>query len=134
MSNPQGPSIFWTELKGKKVVGSDGKEIGEIKDVSQHYLRVEKGLVGKDKFWLPKFTVDAFDGKHLWLLVGGEEALNRYAYGVEPQSEEFRRDFETFRASPYGEKAIFAPGMDETIRMIEERNFDEYRNIREPER
>lgn len=134
MSNPQGPSIFWSQLKGKKVRGSDGKEIGEIKDISQYYLRVEKGFAGKDKFWIPKFTVDAFDGKNLWLLTAGEEALNKYAYGIEPKPEEFRRDFETFRTSPYGENEVFLPDLDERVKMVEERNFEEYRNIREPER
>ena len=134
MANAEGPSILWPQLKGKKVKGNDGKEIGEIKEISQNYLRVEKGLVNKDKFWIPKFTVDAFDGKNLWLLAAGEEVLNRYAYGVEPAPEEFNREFDTFRTSPYGQNAVFLPDFDQRVRLTEERNFDQYRNIREPEK
>jgi sporulation protein YlmC with PRC-barrel domain len=43
-------------LKGKKVKTNDGKDIGEIKQVSQNFLRLEKGTVKKDKFWIPKYV------------------------------------------------------------------------------
>ena len=122
---------MWVQLKGKKVKGNDGKELGEIKDISQNYLRIEKGVVNKEKFWIPKFTVDAFDGKNVWLLASGEELLNRYAYGTEPASEEFQRDFDTFRTTPFGQNAVFLPDFEQRVRITEERNFDEYRNIRE---
>jgi succinate dehydrogenase / fumarate reductase, iron-sulfur subunit len=32
-------------------------------------VHVEKGTIHKESFWIPKYTVDAFDGKTLWLLI-----------------------------------------------------------------
>ncbi|MGN6633679.1 MAG: PRC-barrel domain-containing protein, partial [Nitrososphaeraceae archaeon] len=32
-------------LKGKKVITNDGKDIGEIKDISDNYIRLEKGSI-----------------------------------------------------------------------------------------
>ena len=52
-TNIEGPTILWTMLKGKKVKSNDGKDVGEIKEVSQNFLRLEKGTVKKDKFWIP---------------------------------------------------------------------------------
>ena len=64
-------------LKGKKVKSNDGKEVGDIKEVSQNFLRIEKGTVKKDKFWIPKYVADAYDGKTLWLLINEEETVYR---------------------------------------------------------
>ena len=76
-----GPTILWSMLKGKKVITNDGKDLGEIKDVSDNYIRLEKGSIKKDKFWIPKYTADAFDGKHLWLLINEEELHSSHVYG-----------------------------------------------------
>ena len=40
--------------------------------MSDNYVRLEKGSIKKDKFWIPKYTADAYDGKHLWLLINEE--------------------------------------------------------------
>ncbi|PWU79165.1 MAG: hypothetical protein DLM72_18740 [Candidatus Nitrosopolaris wilkensis] len=66
-SNRAGPTTLWKTLKGKNVRTNDGKNLGEIKEVSENYLHVEKGTVRKEKFWIPKYVADAFDGKTLWL-------------------------------------------------------------------
>jgi hypothetical protein len=126
----EGPRILWDQLKGKKVRTNDGQEVGEIKEVSQNYLRLEKGMVNKDKFWIPKYVADAYDGKVLWLLVSSEDVTKGYMYGNEPQVQEYTRDFETFKASPFGQKAVYLPDFNQNIRMTEERT-NEYKNIRE---
>jgi sporulation protein YlmC with PRC-barrel domain len=46
-TNVEGPTILWTMLKGKKVKSNDGKDIGKIKEVSQNFLRLEKGTLKK---------------------------------------------------------------------------------------
>jgi hypothetical protein len=76
-----GPTILWGELKGKKVKSNDGKDLGGISKISQNHIRVEKGLVKNEKFWIPKYLADAFDGKVLWLLAGEEEIKNKFHYG-----------------------------------------------------
>ena len=75
-----GPTILWSMLKGKKVITNDGKDIGEIKDISDNYIRLEKGSIKKDKFWIPKYTADAYDGKHLWFIINEEEVHSKHVY------------------------------------------------------
>ena len=62
-----GPTTLWKTLKGKNVKTNDGKDLGEIKEISDNYIRVEKGTFRKESFWIPKYVADAFDGKTLWL-------------------------------------------------------------------
>jgi hypothetical protein len=113
-------------LKGKKVKSNDGKDVGEIKEVSQNFLRLEKGTVKKDKFWIPKYVADAYDGKVLWLLISEEEILGKYHHGAEPPGDQYARDFESFKSTPYGQKATYSPDFDQNVRVVEE-----YKNVRD---
>ena len=108
-SSGGGPSVLWNVIKGKKVKTKDGKELGEINEFSQNYVRVEKGTLKKESFWVPKYAADAFDGHTLWLLLSEEEVLERFKYGEKegeskeaPSGEQYRNDFEKFRGSPAG--------------------------------
>jgi hypothetical protein len=108
-SKNEGPTILWNMLKGKKVKTNDGKDVGEIKEVSQNFLRLEKGTISKDKFC-----------KTLWLLVGEDQLLQRYLYGAEPPAEQYTKDFEAFKTSPHG-KATSITDYDQSVRVIDER-------------
>jgi hypothetical protein len=103
MAHAEGPTTLWGELKGKNVSSNDGEDLGEISKISQNYIRVEKGHIKKDKFWIPKYLADAFDGKTLWLLVSAEEIRARFQYGEEPSADEFEKDFNSFKSSPKGQ-------------------------------
>jgi hypothetical protein len=126
-NNRIGPTVLWSMLKGKKVITNDGKDIGEIKDISDNYIRLEKGSIKKDKFWIPKYTADAYDGKHLWLLINEEEVHSKHVYGDEsPRGDEYTKGLESFKSSPSGQKGEYSPGFEERIRIIEN-----YKNIRD---
>ena len=140
MAGIEGPKILWDSLKGKKVKTSDGQELGEIKEIAQNYIYVEKGTFSKEKVWIPKYIADAYDGKVLWLLVTKDDFTKSYVYGEEPPAQQYARDFETFKASPYGKKAVYLPDFEQNIRLTEERTEaaaasgqDNYKNIRNVE-
>ena len=131
-SSGGGPSVLWGVLEGKKVKTNDGIELGEIKGFSQNYVRVEKGTLRKESFWIPKYVGDAFDGHALWLLIGENEALERFKYGeketefnVAPSGEQYTKDFETFRGSPTGKNREYKSDLDKSIRIVED-----YENVR----
>lgn len=130
-----GPSVLWNVLKGKKVKTSDGKELGEIKDFSENYVKVEKGTLRKDNYWIPKYVGDAFDGHTLWLLISEEEVLDRFKYGEKegefkqaPSSEQYRKDFETFKGSRAGKDRNFDSDLEESVRVVE--NYENIRNYK----
>ena len=126
-SNKAGPTTLWRTLKGKNVRTNDGKDLGEIKEVSENYLHVEKGTVRKEKFWIPKYVADAFDGKTLWLLIGEEELRGKYQYGTEPPlGDEYSKEFESFKGTPYGQNGSYESDFKENIRVVEN-----YKNIRD---
>lgn len=138
MSGASGPTILWNQLKEKKVKTNEGKDIGEIKEISQNHLRLEKGTISKDKFWIPKYIVDTFDGENLWLSANEEEVKERYLFGQEPSTEQFTRGFESFRKT----KGTDTPN-SEGVRVRTSNTQDEghvqhsseeYKNIRDLEK
>jgi hypothetical protein len=129
MADREGPTILWSMLKGKKVKSNDGKDVGDIKEVAQNFLRLEKGTVKKDKFWIPKYVADAYDGKTLWLLIDEGEILSKYRNGSEsppPAGEQYTSEFEAFTTTPYGQKAAYRPDPDQDLRAVED-----YKNVRD---
>jgi hypothetical protein len=71
---------LWEQLKGKKVKTNDGHDVGEIKEITQNSIRLEKGIVNKDKPWIPKYLADAYDGKVLWLVISNDDLAKGYSY------------------------------------------------------
>lgn len=82
--NTTGPTILWAELEGKKVKSNDGKKLGHIKRISQNHFLIEKGLLKKRGFWVPKKMGDAYDGEYIWLSSNEDEIHDRFLYGEEP--------------------------------------------------
>jgi hypothetical protein len=128
-SSREGPTTLWSMLKGKKVKSNDGKEVGQIKEISHNFLRLEKGTVKKDKFWIPKYVADAYDGKTLWLLIDEEDIRNKYHNGSEsppPTGQQYASEFERFKTTPYGQEAAYRPDSEQNIRVVED-----YKNVRD---
>jgi hypothetical protein len=126
-SSKPGPTTLWKTLKGKNVRTNDGKDLGEIKDISENYIHLEKGTIHKESFWIPKYIADAFGGKTLWLLIDEEELRGKYQYGKEPSpGDQYAKDFESFKGTAYGQKGSYGTDFDQNIRVVEN-----YKNIRD---
>ena len=86
--NITGPIVLWSDLKEKKVKTNDGKKLGKIERITQNHFRIEKGSIGKKKFWIPKNFADAYDGEYLWLSNNEEEIRDKFFYGEEPSADD----------------------------------------------
>jgi uncharacterized protein (TIGR02271 family) len=66
MSNTN-ESIAWDDVTKKEARGAvDDSDFGEVQEVGQHYVLTQKGMVSKEKFYIPKYSVQGFDGDTLW--------------------------------------------------------------------
>ena len=54
-----------------KAIQSFGQ--GEVQEIQSDVLVMQKGVVGKDKFYLPKNVVDRFDGHNVWFKITKED-------------------------------------------------------------
>ena len=53
-------------------------DLCEVKDVSDEYVITEKGLIDKDRFYIPKSRIIHIDGQFVWFGITKKDA-NQYS-------------------------------------------------------
>ena len=71
-------SYSWDEAVKKEARGMNDDDLGEIQEVGARYVVTEKGLISKDRFYIPKYLVRGFDGETVWFNVTEEEAKSNF--------------------------------------------------------
>lgn len=130
-----GLKISWAEIRGKEVKSNDDKYLGKIRKISHIHIQLKKGVINREKYWIPKYIADAYDGKVLWLFTSEEETRNKFYQVKEPNSEQFGKDFNLFN-SPYARN--ITSDIRNEVRIIKEKEarisdkpsvLEEYGNI-----
>jgi len=67
-------TIDWENVIKKEARGINDFDLGEVQEVSGERVITKKGIVDKDKFYLPKNKVNSFDGDKIRFEVTKEEA------------------------------------------------------------
>ena len=50
----------------KEAKGTGDADLGEVKEVSDEYVITEKGVIDKDRFYIPKSRIIHIDGQFVW--------------------------------------------------------------------
>lgn len=64
----------WDEVIKKEARGIDDYDLGEVHDLDVDTVITKRGIVDKDKFYLPKSRAVRFDGHKVWFNVTKDEA------------------------------------------------------------
>jgi stress response protein YsnF len=70
-------NIDWNNVMKKEAIGIGGADLGQVHEVEDTYLIIQKGLVDKKWYRIPRSLVENFDGIVLRLKVN-ESELTRY--------------------------------------------------------
>jgi hypothetical protein len=62
------------DLINKEAKGTDDFDLGEIKEVLDEFVITEKGIIDKDRFYIPKKTILHIDGHYVWFKLTKKEA------------------------------------------------------------
>lgn len=79
-------TINWNDTIKKEARGSNDEDFGEVQDVSNGYVFVQKGIINKEKFFIPQEKVESFDGDILRFSISTEEAASKFQGEVFPES------------------------------------------------
>jgi uncharacterized protein (TIGR02271 family) len=80
--------IDWNDVIKKEARGSNDENFGEVQDVSNGYVFVQKGMINKEKFFIPQEKIESFDGDVLRFSISKEEATSSYQGEVFPESSQ----------------------------------------------
>ena len=74
------PIINPEDVIKKEARGIDNADLGEVQEVGIEYIVTQKGILDKDKYYIPKNLVDHFDGHNVFFTVTEEEVKQYKEY------------------------------------------------------
>jgi uncharacterized protein (TIGR02271 family) len=85
-SSTTAKDIDWNDVIKKEARGSGDEDLGEVQEVGENYVLVQRGLINKDKFYIPKDMVESYDGIVLRFKISEDDAKNRFLRDSPPSS------------------------------------------------
>jgi uncharacterized protein (TIGR02271 family) len=76
-------NIDWNDVIKKEARGNNDEDFGEVQDIEGNYVLVQKGLINKEKFYIPKDQAESYDGDVLRFRIS-EQELSQFQH--EPPS------------------------------------------------
>ena len=71
-------SIDWNDVIDKEARSSNNEDLGEVQEVDENYIFVQRGMISKDKFYIPIDMVESYDGTILRFRISEEDATARF--------------------------------------------------------
>lgn len=83
-ANSYSRQINWDDLIKKEARDIDNEQIGEVQEVTQDYLLIEKGLINKEKFYIPRNLVTSYNGTALIFSMTLQDLKNKFSRSSPP--------------------------------------------------
>jgi uncharacterized protein (TIGR02271 family) len=81
-------TIDWSDVIKKEARGNNDEDLGEVQEVGENYILVQRGLINKDKFYIPKDMVEGYDGEVLRFSISEEDAKSKFLRDSPPTANE----------------------------------------------
>jgi uncharacterized protein (TIGR02271 family) len=124
-------NIDWDEVIKKEARGSDNEDLGEVQETGQDYVLVQKGMINKEKFYIPKNMVESYDGSVLRFNISKEEVKSRYMRDSPPTADEYSSSSRN-AANVTEETDTRVPLMEERLNVSKQESAQEATITKEP--
>ena len=72
-----GSKINWKDVIKKEARGNNYEDLGNVQEVKDNYVIVQRGTIDKEKFYIPKDEAESYDGDILKFKFS-EQELSKY--------------------------------------------------------
>jgi uncharacterized protein (TIGR02271 family) len=86
MASSRTSNIDWNDVIKKEARGSGDEDLGEVQETGQNYVLVQRGIINKEKFYIPKDMVESYDGDVLRFSISEDDAKSRFLRDSPPSS------------------------------------------------
>src|SRR4029079_10971109 len=76
-------NIDWSDTIKKEAEGLNGEDFGEVQDVSNGFVLVQRGIINKEKFLIPQELAESYDGDIVRFRVSEDDLLTKYREGAD---------------------------------------------------
>lgn len=80
--------IDWPDVIKKEARGLNGEDLGKVQHVSDTNITIEKGIIDKTYFSIPKGLVKDYDGHTLRFKITEQEGRDRFQEDELPSTNE----------------------------------------------
>jgi uncharacterized protein (TIGR02271 family) len=70
--------IDWNDITKKEARGINNEDLGEVQEVTQDYVLVEKGVINRERFYIPRDLAVGYNGTILIFNISAEEANKKF--------------------------------------------------------
>ena len=75
-------------LSKKEAKDVNDNDLGEVQEVDENYILIEKRTsYNNERFYIPMYLAQKYDGNTLWFKIDQEEAKNNFTINSEPSSK-----------------------------------------------
>ncbi|HVP81709.1 MAG TPA: YsnF/AvaK domain-containing protein [Nitrososphaeraceae archaeon] len=74
-------NINWNDTIKKEAEGIKGEDLGEVQDVSNGFVLLQKGIINKESFLIPQDLAESYDGDIVRFRISEDEFLTKYRKG-----------------------------------------------------
>ena len=78
MASSTTKNIDQNDVIKKEARGSGDEDLGEVQETGQDYVLVQRGMINKEKFYIPKDMVESYDGDVLRFRISEDDAKSRF--------------------------------------------------------
>jgi uncharacterized protein (TIGR02271 family) len=118
MTSSTSNNIDWSDVTKKEARGSNDEDLGEVQEVGQNYVLVQRGMLNKKKFYIPRDLAESYDGTVLRFRISEEDAENRFSRDS-PPSPSSAAEEET--SMPKRDKTVGRAEEETTVPLTEEK-------------
>ncbi|MGD9674774.1 MAG: YsnF/AvaK domain-containing protein [Candidatus Nitrosocosmicus sp.] len=79
-------NIDWSDAIKKEAEGLNGEDFGEVQDVSNGFVLLQRGIINKERFLIPQGLAESYDGDIVRFSISEDDMLNKYRQGSEVES------------------------------------------------
>jgi hypothetical protein len=70
--------IPWNEVIKKEAGGINDEDFGEVQEIQGNYVLVQRGIINKEQFYIPKDQAESYEGNILIFKISESDLKTRY--------------------------------------------------------
>lgn len=85
-------NIDWNDTIKKEARGVGDEDLGEVQEVTDGYVLVQRGLINKEKFYIPQDQAESYDGSVLRFRISENEIKSKFMSDLPPPQSSFTKE------------------------------------------
>ena len=126
-------NIDWNDTIKKEARGVNDEDLGEVQEVTDGYVLVQRGMINKEKFYIPQDQAKSYDGSVLIFGISEDNIKSKYMSDMPPPPSSFTKEASSrIQRSEGQEEETKVPLTDEKLQVSKDTQQSQATITKEP--